>query len=221
LRSSASSTSPPIHPRPGRSERAFRTLQDRLPKELRLAGIDEVEAANRWLRERYIGEYNKTFAIAPEQEGTAFVPDRTQAWREILCVIEERTVGNDNTIAWAKQRLQLPESRLRPHFVKARVHVHEYPDTSVSVFLGPHRLASYDGCGALLSSPTASSLAACSTASRDGLHGAARVERPAPRPPLTRSALAAGSSAQVGTKKRLPGRTKKLTTLAAAQAIMP
>jgi transposase len=205
----------------GRSERAFRTLQDRLPKELRLAGIEDVEAANRWLREHYIGEYNKAFAIAPEQDGSAFVPDRAEAWREILCVIEERTVGNDNTIAWAKQRLQLPESRLRPHFVKARVHVHEYPDASVSVFLGPHRLASYDGHGALLPSPTASSLAACSTASRDGLHGAARVERPAPRPPLTRSALAAGSSAQVGTKKRLPGRTKKLTTLAAAQAIMP
>ena len=66
----------------GRSERAFRTLQDRLPKELRLAGIDDVEAANRWLREHYIGEYNKTFAVAPEQEGTAFVHDRTEAWRE-------------------------------------------------------------------------------------------------------------------------------------------
>ena len=58
----------------GRSERAFRTLQDRLPKELRLVGIDDVEAANRWLREHYIGEYNKAFAIAPEQEGSAFAP---------------------------------------------------------------------------------------------------------------------------------------------------
>jgi hypothetical protein len=127
------------------------------------------------------------------------VPDRAEAWREILCVIEERTVGNDNTIAWAGRRLQLPESRLRPHFVKARVHLHEYPDNSVSVFLGPHRLASYDGHGALLSSPTASSLAACSAASRDGLHSAARVDRPAPRPPLTRPAPAAASPAQVGT----------------------
>jgi hypothetical protein len=186
----------------------------------RLAGIEDVAAANRWLREHYIGEYNKTFAIAPEQEGTAFVQDRTEAWREILCVIEERTVGNDNTIAWAKQRLQLPESRLRPHFVKARVHVHEYPDNSVSVFLGPHRLASYDGHGALLSSPTASSLAPCSTASRDGLHSAERVDGSAPRPPLTRSARAAPPSAQVGTKKRLPGRTKKLIRLAAAQTAM-
>jgi hypothetical protein len=39
----------------GRSERAFRTLQDRLPKELRLVGIDDVEAANRWLRRKGTG----------------------------------------------------------------------------------------------------------------------------------------------------------------------
>ena len=204
----------------GRSERAFRTLQDRLPKELRLAGIDDVEAANRWLREHYIGEYNKAFAIAPEQEGSAFVPDRAEAWREILCVIEERTVGNDNTIAWAGRRLQLPETRLRPHFVKACVRLHQYPDNTVGVFLGPHRLAIYDGNGTLLR-PTASSLAACSAASRDGLNSAERVARPAPRPPLTRPALAASPSARIGTKKRPPGRTKKLTRGAASQAAMP
>src|SRR5215203_6572452 len=133
----------------GRSERAFRTLQDRLPKELRLAGISDIEAANRWLREHYTGEYNKAFAIAPEQEGSTFVADRAEAWREILCVIEERTVGNDNTIAWQGRRLQLPASRLRPHFVKATVRVHEYPDQTVSVFLGPHRLASYASDGVL------------------------------------------------------------------------
>jgi hypothetical protein len=74
----------------GRSERPFRTLQDCLPKELRLAGINDVETANRWLREHYIAEHNKAFAIAPEQKGTAFVADLTEAWREIRCVIEDR-----------------------------------------------------------------------------------------------------------------------------------
>ena len=48
----------------GRSERAFGTLQDRLPKELALAGVTTVEAANRWLREVYIAEHNARFAIA-------------------------------------------------------------------------------------------------------------------------------------------------------------
>src|SRR5436853_6414557 len=203
----------------GRSERAFRTLQDRLPKELRLAGIRDVEAANRWLREHYIGEYNKAFAVAPQQQDSAFVPDRAAAWREILCVIEERTVGNDNTIAWAGQRLQLPESRLRPHFVKATVRVHDYPDHSVSVFLGPHRLAHYDSRGVLL--PTRSSLAACSPASRDGLDTPVHVAKPARRPPLTRSARAALRTARVGTEKRPPGRTKKLTKLVRSSATMP
>jgi len=132
----------------GRSERAFRTLQDRLPKELRLAGISGIEAANRWLAEVYIPEHNARFAVAPEQAGSAFVPDRADAWREILCVQDERRVGNDNTIKWRGLCLQLPPSRLRPHFVKAAVRVHEYPDGALAVFLGPHRLADYDGTGA-------------------------------------------------------------------------
>src|SRR3984885_2768687 len=79
----------------GRSERAFGTLQDRLPKELALAGVTTVEAANRWLREIYIAEHNARFAIVAEQEGSAFVADTTGAWHEILCIQEERTVGNE------------------------------------------------------------------------------------------------------------------------------
>ena len=131
----------------GRSERAFRTLQDRLPKELALAGITTVEAANRWLAETYIPQHNAAFAVAAEQEGSGFVPDRTAAWPDILCIQEERRVGNDNTVKWRRLCLQLPPSRLRPHFVKATVRVHEYPDGTIAVFLGPHRLAEYDADG--------------------------------------------------------------------------
>ncbi len=57
----------------GRSERAFRTLQDRLPKELRLAGMTTVAAANVWLAEHDIAQHNAAFAVTPEQEGTGFV----------------------------------------------------------------------------------------------------------------------------------------------------
>jgi hypothetical protein len=134
----------------GRSERAFRTLQDRLPKEFRLAGISEIEAANRWLAEIYIPAHNARFAVAPEQSGSAFVPDRAGAWREILCVQDERRVGNDNTVKWRGLCLQLPPNPLRPHFVKATVRVHEYPDGTLAVFLGPHRLADYDRNGACI-----------------------------------------------------------------------
>jgi transposase len=139
----------------GRSERVFSTLQDRLPKELKLAGIDTVAAANVWLRETYMAEHNARFAIAAEQEGSAFVSDRLEAWREILCVQEERTVGNDNTVKWQRLSLQLPASRLRPHFVKAVVRVHEYPNGGLAVFWGPHRLGRYGVDGVLISSEPA------------------------------------------------------------------
>jgi transposase len=134
----------------GRSERAFETLQDRLPKELKLAGIDTVEAANRWLSDVYIAEYNQRFAVAAEQEGSAFVVDSMGAWREILCIQEDRTVGHDNTVKWERRSLQLPPSRLRPHFVKATVRVHEYPDGQLAVYWGPHRLADYAADGTLI-----------------------------------------------------------------------
>jgi hypothetical protein len=124
-----------------------RLLQDRLPKELRLAGITTLEAANAWLAETYIGEHNAAFSSPAHEDGSAFVIDAAGAWREILCIEEERTVGNDNTVAWGGHRLQLPESRLRPHFVKTTVRVHEYPDATTAVFLGPHRLARFTAQG--------------------------------------------------------------------------
>ena|SRR5208282_2063588 len=134
----------------GRSERVFHTLQDRLPKEFKLAGIDTVDAANDWLRETFIAEHNERFAIAAEQEGSAFVMDATGAWREILCIQEDRTVGQDNTVKWESLSLQLPPSRLRPHFVKTTVRVHAYPDGGSAVFWGPHRLGDYDAKGSLV-----------------------------------------------------------------------
>jgi hypothetical protein len=134
----------------GRSERAFSTLQDRLPKELKLAGISTIETANRWLSETYMAAHNKQFAIDAEQEGSAFVADAMGAWREILCVQEDRTVGNDNTVKWQRLTLQLPPNRLRTHFVKATVRVHEYPDGKLAVYWGPHRLAEYGADGVLI-----------------------------------------------------------------------
>lgn len=135
----------------GRSERAFLTLQDRLPKELALAGITTVEAANAWLSKVYIPEYNARFAVCAEQEGSGFVPDRAGLWREILCGHEERTVGPDNTVRYETLRLQLPASRLRPHFVKTTVRVHEYYDGTMAIFWGPHRLGEYHLDGTLIS----------------------------------------------------------------------
>ena len=104
----------------GRSERPFRTLQDRLPKELALAGITTADAANTYLRDVYIPQYNGLFARKAEQEGTAFVPLSGVDISEILCIQEERNVENDNTVVFRKLKLQIPPSPLRAHFVSAR-----------------------------------------------------------------------------------------------------
>lgn len=98
-----------------------------------------------------MAERNAAFAIKAEQQGTAFVADRHEAWREALCVVGERTVANNNTIAWSGRRLQLPQSRLRPHFVKVVVRVHEVSQGTMSVFFGPHRLAAFAANGQQIS----------------------------------------------------------------------
>jgi transposase len=134
----------------GRSERLFGTLQDRLPKELRLAGITDIDAANRFIAESYLPAHNARFAVPAEQPGSAFVRDHAAVFADILCLQEERVVGNDNTVRYRGLSLQLPESRLRPHFVKAKVRVHDYPDGTIAIFHGPRRLARYDGQGRLI-----------------------------------------------------------------------
>jgi len=129
----------------GRSERAFRTLQDRLPKELALAGIrDDVAAANRFIREVYLPQHNARFAIAPAELGSAFVPVAESQWRDVLCVQEERTVAPDNTVSWNGRRLQIPPHPARAHFVRAKVRVHEYPDGAMAIFHGPRCLVRWD-----------------------------------------------------------------------------
>ena len=131
----------------GRSERVFHTLQDRLTKELALAKITTAAAANDFLRDLYIPAHNARFAIKAEQEGTAFVAIPGVDLREILCVQEERQVGNDNCVSFNRLKLQIPASPLRAHFVKARVKVRQYPDGTLAIFHGPRRLGRYDRKG--------------------------------------------------------------------------
>src|SRR6202008_93948 len=133
----------------GRSERAFQTLQDRLPKELRLAGIATVEAAHAFPRDVYLPEHNARFAVDPAGEGSAFTPIPGVDLDEILCVEEERQVGHDNCVSHRTLKLQIPESPMRPHFVRARVKVHVYPDGSHAIFHGPRCIGRYDEKGRL------------------------------------------------------------------------
>jgi transposase len=133
----------------GRSERLFATLQDRLVKELGLAGIATIEAANAYLREVYVAAHNARFAVPAAASGSAFVAIPGVELAEILCVQEDRQVGNDNCVSFNRLKLQIPESPLRAHFVKARVKVRHYPDGSHAIFHGPRCLGRYDEAGAI------------------------------------------------------------------------
>ena len=139
----------------GRSERLFQTLQDRVPKELALARITTMAEANAWLRDTYIPAHNARFAIKAEQAGSAFVAVPGLDLTAVLCVQEERVVGNDNCVSFLNRKLQIPESALRPHFVKAAVKVHQYPDGGLAVFHGRRCLGRYDGKGVPIGEPRA------------------------------------------------------------------
>jgi transposase len=133
----------------GRSERVFHTLQDRLTKELALAEIVTMEAADAFLRDIYIPAHNARFAVKAEQEGSAFIAIPGIDLGEILCVQEERQVGNDNCVSFNRLKLQIPASPLRAHFVKAQVKVRHYHDGTLAIFHGQRCLGRYDHKGAI------------------------------------------------------------------------
>ena len=140
----------------GRSERAFKTHQDRLVKELALLGITEREAANRYLREDYLPAFNAEFARPPKEAEEAFVPLGPGTDLDaILCELHERVAGRDNCVRFDGLKLQLPSDRHRPHYFKARVKVRRHMSGELSVWHGPRLLGRYAADG----QPIAESLA--------------------------------------------------------------
>jgi Winged helix-turn helix len=127
----------------GRSERMFGTLQGRLPKELKLVGITDIEAANRYLRETYLSAHNRQFTVEPELAQSAFVPIAGFDLANVLCVQQERIVGKDNCVTYNGLKLQIPESDVRHHYVKMTVRVHHYPDDTLAIFHGPREIGRY------------------------------------------------------------------------------
>ena len=133
----------------GRSERMFRTHQDRLTKELAAAGIRGMAEANRYVKEVYLPAFNAEFSHPAREEGTGFVPYVGRGIEEILCEHFERVVGRDNCVEFERLKLQIPTTRGRSHYMKAKVRVHRYNDGSLAVFHGHRCLGRYDTKGRL------------------------------------------------------------------------
>jgi transposase len=138
----------------GRSERSFGTWQGRLPQELRLAGINTVDGANVFLRERYIGEFNAKFSVAAEEKGTAFRRTSRSDLNWIFTVQTERVVAKDNTVAVGGRLWQIDKTRFRNTLAGTTVTIHEHLDETVSIRFGPHVVGRYDREGVKLTGST-------------------------------------------------------------------
>jgi len=128
----------------GRSERGFGTWQGRLPQELRLHRIVTLEAANCFLREQYIAEFNQRFSVPAGEKGTAFVPSRRKDLDLVFSLQHERVVARDNTVSFANRIWQLERSKLRATLAGCRVTIHEHLDETVSITFGPHLVGRFN-----------------------------------------------------------------------------
>lgn len=134
----------------GRCERQFRTHQGRLPQELALHSITDMEQANAYIKDVYLPAFNKKFTVKAACEESAFTP-----WQglinldDILCEQHERKVGKDNCVSFERLTLQIPKDNERCHYMRARVKVHRYICGDLAIFYGPRKLAEYDSKGKL------------------------------------------------------------------------
>ena len=134
----------------GRSERMFKTHQDRLVKELALAGITNMKAANQYIQDIYMPNFNDEFTKPAPEKQSVFVPWAGEDIRDILCEQHKRTVNNSNCISFNNRTLQIPKDQFRCHYVKAKVKVNLYDDGTMAILHGPRKLATYDKKGRLL-----------------------------------------------------------------------
>jgi transposase len=108
----------------GRVERSFRTAQDRLVKQLRLAKIATLEAANAFLENEYWPEWNACFARPlkdfPNQHRALTPPLDLAA---ILCHVEERVIANDYTFSFASRHFQIAREDLQAGMRRQRLRV--------------------------------------------------------------------------------------------------
>ncbi|ARQ13268.1 ISNCY family insertion sequence transposase protein (plasmid) [Rhizobium etli] len=125
----------------GRVERMNRTLQDRLVKELRLAGIDDMEAGNAFLP-GFMEDYNARFALVPARSGDLHRPMNLAAdrLREILCKREQRYVGAQLTFSFERKRIMLEESDVTRGLAGRYVETYAYADGRLDVRWKGHSL---------------------------------------------------------------------------------
>jgi len=124
----------------GRVERLWKTFQDRLTSELRLAGVKTKETANQVLKS-FLPEYNQRFRVSARETGSAyrkpaagFKPD------EYFCYKYPRTVGPDNVVRFVNYRLQILPDPERASYARCKVQVYAGLNGNLAVYYGNRRL---------------------------------------------------------------------------------
>jgi len=119
----------------GRVERLFGVLQDRLIAEMGLRGITDRDAGNCFLKEQFIADYNRRFAV--KAEGSQ------KAWRNLPSGLDinkaisfryQAVVGNDNAVRVGGMVIDIPEGPQRRGYAKAKVEVRQLLDGSWRVY---------------------------------------------------------------------------------------
>lgn len=124
----------------GRVERLFGTLQDRLVKELRLEGIDNIDDANRYLADVYLPRHNERFGVEPKRKANAHRKLGPGFDLEIiLSHREERVVQNDYTVRWRNRFFQI-EKPVYPGLRGGRAEVAIKLDGSVEILFKGKKL---------------------------------------------------------------------------------
>lgn len=135
----------------GRIERMWGTIQGRLPQELKLAGITTRDAANQYLREKFVPDYNRRFAVKAREAGTAFVSLHPSVNLDhVFALHTHRIVKGDNTVSYKTKTLQIPVHEHRMNFTRCEVTVIEHMDGRLTLMHGPRELGRYDKDGNLL-----------------------------------------------------------------------
>jgi hypothetical protein len=125
----------------GRVERANRTLQDRLVKELRLAGVSDMAAGNMFLP-RFVEQFNEKFSVPAAKPENLHRRLNVQAPRlaDILCHREQRHVGQQLTLAYDRRQIILERSDLADKLPGQYVEIYDFADRALEVRWKGHSL---------------------------------------------------------------------------------
>lgn len=128
----------------GRSERVNRTLQDRLVNELKAAGIRDVQAANKFIREAYIPGHNQEFGRTPKDPASCFISAKALNLDDVFCIKEKRVVTNDNTVRYENRHFQIEKQQDRATYAGLEVEVRAHLDGTLSLVRGVRVIGRYD-----------------------------------------------------------------------------